>query len=556
MRGIRPFWPVVAAVSILGPWRPSSGEDAAPPPPPAAPPNGTPASPAPAPATKPLGEKEKNEAIPLLRSYLAGDSEKRTVSRLDFKKWIDLKAKAGMDPLADIGGLLDAIYKARPFAPAYEKKAFRDGKFEIDAVNRITSLGTGDGSLRYSFSLPPKYPNDPRKANTVPPLPTIVTLHDLVDYQEGSKTKDFPGLETIKRRYSRSGPMKAVTEEWMIVAPVSTRAQFDTDVIRRIVTPFREFWTHHHVDFDRVVLDGGDDVLGVAVSIPVFFNGLIVRGDPRTLDPKLAVNIAHLPIYVVGGEDAPAAKWLKGAGLTPTVGTADGVAEWLKGVREKPRKVPTEFKWRVKDRVRQVLAHWVNVNESEPDSDLAVKVDKETNTIEVTAKGVTDVALFLNDRIVDLSKPVKLVLNGKSEPPKTFTRNLDTMFENEAVAIRDTGYFGWLYPVLLMRLKIPVPEEQKPESTGGKDGKPAEGAAQEGTPTSSGSAEERDAEAGVLFEKAEQFEKAGNVEKALTFFKKVVAVGASSFKEKAEAKVKELEAKAPAPPAKAGSAGK
>jgi hypothetical protein len=178
---------------------------------------------------------------------------------------------------------------------------------------------------------------------------------------------------------------------------------------------------------------------------------------------------------------------------------------------------------------------------------MTVAVDRETNTVRLDADGITDVALFLNDDVVDLSKPVKLVLNGKSEPPKTFTRNLDTMFENEAVAIRDTGYFGWLYPVLLMRLKIPVPEEQKPESTGGKDGKPAEGAAQEGTPTSSGSAEERDAEAGVLFEKAEQFEKAGNVEKALTFFKKVVA---------AEAKVKELEAKAPAPPAKAGSAGK
>ena len=87
---------------------------------------------------------------------------------------------------------------------------------------------------------------------------------------------------------------------------------------------------------------------------------------------------------------------------------------------------------------------------------MTVAVDRATNTVRVDADGITDVAIFLNDRVVDLSRPVAFILNGREEgPAKTYTRNIDTTFENEAVAIRNTGYFGWLYPVLLMRMKIP-----------------------------------------------------------------------------------------------------
>ena len=100
------------------------------------------------------------------------------------------------------------------------------------------------------------------------------------------------------------------------------------------------------------------------------------------------------------------------------------------------RHVPTTFRWYVQDRSREVLAHWVNVNEAEPESSMTVAVDRATNTVRVDADGITDVAIFLNDRVVDLSRPVAFVLNGREEgPAKTYTRNIDTTFENEAVAI-------------------------------------------------------------------------------------------------------------------------
>jgi hypothetical protein len=520
----------VVTIGVLG--RPCAAE---PPAPPASPP-AAPAAPA-ANAPRPLTEKETAEAIPLLRNYLVHDHPERTSHRLELRKWIEAKRTAGVDPLAHVPSLLDAIYRARPFGAPFDRRSLREGRFEVDAVNRITSIVKGD--QRFSYSIPSKYPSDPRKAGAVPPYPTILSLHELVDYEEGPRVKEFPGLETIKRRYARQGPLKAVTEEWLVFAPVSTKARFDGDFNRRIVGPYKQFWERFHVDFDRVVLDGGEDALHVAASIPIFFSGVIVRAAPRgALDPKLAVNLAHLPIYVVGGDDAPAAKWLKAAGITPTVGPAEGLVEWLRAAREKPRVPLTQFKWRVQDPESQILAHWINVNQAEKDSDLDVKADREKNELHVKGKGVGEIQVFLDDRILDLNRPVKLVLNGKERPPETLKRNLDEMFEGDRLSIRSSGFYGWLYPVTIKGVTIPQPEAPTTPAAG------TDAATAPAPPPDDGGGEDL---AGVLFRKAGDAEKTGDLKKAVELLRKAIAVGESSVKAKAEEKLKELEAKVPPP---------
>jgi hypothetical protein len=497
-----------------------------------------PAAPAPdpaAPAARPFTAKEKAEAIVLFRNYLDREAQDATRYRLDLVAALGKWREAGIaDLMGDLPGLLDVIYKARPFTPGtYEKRALgREVKFHRDEGARITSVeGAG---MRFSLSLPMGY--DSKKANTVAPYPTILLLHDLVDFQEGTKSKEFPGAEAIRRLYPRNGPLKAVTDRSLVYAPVASRAQFDSETNRRVVGPFSDFWKRYHVDFDRVVLDGGNDTLSIASKLSFFFSGIVVRGRQGDPNPALVVNYRHLPVYVVGDDKLPAVKVLRDAGVEVTLGTAEGLAAWLEALP--PRKTPTEFTWHVGDPRSHVLAHWISVNEATANGQMKVKADREKNVVEVSdAKGITNVALFLNDRIVDLSKPVKIVLNGtETGPAKVYPRELDTMFDEARVSIRASRYYGWLFPVVFERLAVPEPKpEEKPEP-----GKPVD--------------EEKEADAREYFRRGEEAHRDGDVRRALLFFQKAVDVGDSSVRAQAEAKVKELSEKGAA--AKSGAATK
>jgi hypothetical protein len=329
-----------------------------------------------------------------------------------------------------------------------------------------------------------------------------------------------------------------VTDEFLVYAPVASRAQFDSETNRRVVAPFSEFWKRYHVDFERVVLDGGTDTLSIASKLSYFFSGIILRGKQSEPVPALVANYRHLPVYVVGDDQIPAVKILRDAGVAVTIGTAEGIAAWLKALP--PRKVPTEYSWSVGDPNAHVLAHWVNVNVASAGGSMKVKADRATNVVEISdAKGITDVAVFLNDAIVDLSKPVKIVLNGKETgPAKEHPRSLDGMFEGSRVNIRSSRYYGWLYPVFFERLEVPEP---KPDAAAAGDG------------TAPAAVDpEKDNDAKDYFRRGEEAQRGGDLERALLFYKRAIDVGESSVRAQAEAKVKELSAKAP--PEKSGAA--
>lgn len=61
--------------------------------------------------------------------------------------------------------------------------------------------------------------------------------------------------------------------------------------------------------------------------------------------------------------------------------------------------------------------------------DALVEVDRENNTIKVTGKNLTKLALFLNDAIVDLDAPVKVTVNGIDAAHATLPRSLNTMLK-------------------------------------------------------------------------------------------------------------------------------
>jgi hypothetical protein len=431
----------------------------------------------------------------------------------------------------------------------------RDADVHLDANSGVMSIQSTEPGIRMSYALPTKY--DRQSVVQGPPFPLIVTLHEPAD------TKDaYPGAVAIARRWDRTGPLKPIREEWLVFAPWAPRGQFTEDGdVKRDAVPLWDVWTRYHVDFDRIVLEGGADAITVASGRNnYFFAGVIVR-DPRAELPDSALpalkSMLALPVYVVGGlDDSPVVKFLaKGGHTNVKKGPPEGLVEWLQKLPKRPTLKTLDVAVRGTG-----LVGWVNVNAlDETAGEKSMKVEaidtkEDPNTIRITAKGVRDVSLFLNDRIVDLDRPVRVVANGKEvqacrieehdsdkevKLPSKFERRLDTTFVARWGSIRRGMYFGALFPTQLLGIVVPEPAPPAPagsnaSANGDKPPEPTE-------PAAVGDAEQREKDAVQYLEKAEAQEAQGNLPVALKLYKKALDQGKTSVHDRAEAKVKELE---------------
>jgi hypothetical protein len=297
---------------------------------------------------------------------------------------------------------------------------------------------------------------------------------------------------------------------------------------------FAEFWKPHHVDFERVVLDGSDAALAMAAAQPVFFAGLILRGGK--VDPDTVKNFAPLPVYVAG--DPKLKEALTAAGHpNVTAGPASGLPEWLAKLPR--RKIPAEFTWKMR-KPDQLLAHWVSI---EPDPavgerTLLVKSDIVTNQIRIEASGIQELTVFLNDAIVDLDREVELIVNGHTEKKQKLDRSFDQLLDKDPISIRRSLYLGWLFPAVLGKITVRPPETKPAEGT-----KPGDTTAPDAPPGEAKVDEITEERAQNYWTKAAELEAAGNFAEAKTWYAKVASLGNTSLKTKAEEKVKELDGK-------------
>ena len=269
-------------------------------------------------------------------------------------------------------------------------------------------------------------------------------------------------------------------------------------------------------------------------------------------------NLAGMAVYVVQEKDKapPAVESLQKGGHPAdrlTVGGVDKLPEWMNAQRRAPPKV---FQWICKDQSAQRLAHWVNLDVLDdppvvPTLEVAVlDTPEDPNTVSLKTRGVRSLTLFLSDQIVDLDRPVRVLVNGKPATeariegsaqggkavtlPGKFDRTLDAMLDRKGLSIRKSLYFGWLYPVVLEGIQIkgdyvePGDTPPPPDAAGASDKDLLEGKAK------------------TYLEKAAEHESAGRLATARGLYEKIVALGDTTAKVQAEAKVKELEGKADA----------
>ena len=217
--------------------------------------------------------------------------------------------------------------------------------------------------------------------------------------------------------------------------------------------------TVEQLAYDRssVILDGwgdaGMDALELASAFPAVFAGVVSRSGPLTSESLPWSNLATVPIlYLDGQEDgrgADAAGFAarsdlevtlledRGLALAPSTETSAALAEWI--LSRHRSLAPTELSqafastsfnqcgWiRADD-----IARRATVKVGDPDYPrLEARADRASNTITVTTVNILGVRLFLSDALVDLDRPVSIIVNGTDRGSRVYPRSLAFMLEN------------------------------------------------------------------------------------------------------------------------------
>jgi hypothetical protein len=200
----------------------------------------------------------------------------------------------------------------------------------------------------------------------------------------------------------------------------ATWAQLDGGIGAVMLSLF-DVTSRFNVDRDRVYLLGRGEGVAVAVALgsmyPQRFAAIVgTAGDAGKTDPA---NFQNLPTYFQGaGGDATAfeAKNKELGYNNCTLNAAAAVPDMWSWMQSHPRVANPAKVTLVPGVPAPSKAYWIGIQPTEgKDLSISAEADRATNTITIKATGVPSVQVFLNDVLVDLSKPIKVVLNGHEQ---------------------------------------------------------------------------------------------------------------------------------------------
>ncbi|MCP3915799.1 MAG: hypothetical protein GY711_09605 [bacterium] len=208
--------------------------------------------------------------------------------------------------------------------------------------------------------------------------------------------------------------------------------------IARVVVLIKAVSDTHAVDPDRTYLCGRGAGVAAALAIGEFFPdrfaGIIGRaGDPSETS---AINFRNIPTFFAGGGGMVTkfSEAIEAAGYGNCTVDADGLEpdiwNWMQA---NPRNAYPDEVTLVPGKPFPTRSAWLQVQPvGGEDVRVDAKVDRGTNTITITGKGVTEARVYFNDSIVDLSRPVVVIANGvesTAQIPRSLNTVLDLMFK-------------------------------------------------------------------------------------------------------------------------------
>ncbi|MBI1853551.1 MAG: hypothetical protein HYR85_24710 [Planctomycetes bacterium] len=396
-------------------------------------------------AAKPAPEKsasdelikagERPNVVKMLTDYFNANRRKREESFPDLERKLDKALKPlGIDDLLKrpeaLRLLIQDTVTRKP--PTGKGHVVPNKKAQVQGSERAYEV-------EYAYCVPKNY-------NPQTTYPLILALPP-----NGVAGEKY--LETFKDDGFR--------DKFVLVAPTLRAGESwfsEVGLIKLIGGALRTALDDFNVDPNRVFLDGtaegGEDALKLGSSYADFFAGVIARS--ATPKSVTAANFKNLPLFVVYAADDPK---MKGDALGKFLGELDAlhtsaavektsgrdhgacvdatpkILAWL---ADKTRSLePAEIRWSTSE-PKYGRAYWLTITKMETSTDavaqVSAKADRSKNRIEITCTDVNEVRVCLNDKIVDLGKPIEITINGKpafsGKKDGTFSHALDEYLQS------------------------------------------------------------------------------------------------------------------------------
>ncbi len=292
-----------------------------------------------------------------------------------------------------------------------------DDKSKKGKVETVTAEAPKGGALTYSYHVSKKYL--PKEG----PYPMILIVPDEGVAPAAHLDSDWADPALRDAAILVALKMRSPVEEWS-----------GENGVVDVMSAFSVVKDAFALDYDRIFLAGAGKGFQAAVAtanaFPHLFAGLIGRGEVADGD---ADNLRNLPsILTSEGEGAQAfKKRIDDAGFgNCQLAAAAGLPELWAWVAERRRdSYPAHLTFSPKLPTARG-AHWVGLErvsvEEGPRVD--VQADRASNTITIDAERVGIIEVNFNDVLVDMDKPVKVIVNGTAHEA-FIPRNRRTMID-------------------------------------------------------------------------------------------------------------------------------
>jgi len=430
-----------------------------------------------------------------LTEFLVGDSADRAERMKKIEKAVE-KPVDGHSMLEDVAALVSIANHARSFYPKLKK-----GQVQEMPVGPDTHGFPNIGTVKYWLWVPKDYRDDHL-------WPLLFCLPD--------QKKHGDGKQYIEDWIQKS---PAVAESFLVAVPEphAKGAEWTSpNSLARAMITLRHVAGTFGVDkkdagpatdYLRIFIDGEDEASVIAARFPELFAGAVLRGaDGRTgMRPNVAAagQLSGMPAFCVIDPKSkaqrdlakkiidtnPASVVVEDPGLE---GNPTAIGIWMEKLEPRVPQ-PREISYTVHDGSFQ-RHHWISVLDFDasidPPASFKATADRAKNDVTIEVEGISRFELFLSDALVDLSRPLRIVVvdEGKELPffatedgRDTLTRDLNTMLGE----LLDSNHPWRIYPVKLLvdvrelreraAAAAPPAEEGAPSAEGA--GKPAGDAA-------------------------------------------------------------------------------
>ncbi len=374
----------------------------------------------------------------------------------------------------------DQFYRIKEWAIDKTDKVIKSKAGKGFQESEFTDEAGGSQAYSYMISIPKGYKPDAEKR-----FPVLIYLHSKTKVKSKDKKRVLKEIRAeLTGFFDEKNPAcKVIYENAIIIAPVGplsgrknknvTDAAVDWDKLEwgrmSAFTAVRVFTEKMVFDRGRVFVIGkekdGLSAFKYATWYPSLFAGAIAVDAP--LSPLFTQNAGDMELVYIsseandaeqakaaaawaegltGNDGGPKATFVDGGGKDAANLSESGLAA-IKSLLERPPKPTAPSKIVLKSiSLEYSSSGWLQVlvmnntnTMKDGDEDVpsaTAEVDKASNTIDIKTNRVGSLRIFLNDKIVDMDRPIVINLNGKTRWEGTKERNLlsmlDMMFTNLA----------------------------------------------------------------------------------------------------------------------------